>query len=158
AWEGGVRVPCVMRWPGRIPAGTVCREPAMTIDVLPTLARLAGAGLPKLPIDGKDVWPLVAGEKGAKRPHDALYFYGGRELHAVRSGRWKLHFAHAYQTLAGKPGGKGGKPAVYANAKTGLALYDLEEDVGETTDVAEKHPDVVARLQKLADAAREDLG
>jgi arylsulfatase A len=158
AWDGGVRVPCVIRFPGRIPAGTVCHEPAMTIDVLPTVARLAGAELPKLPIDGKDVWPLVAGEKAATSPHEAYWFYWGRELHAIRSGKWKLHFPHEYRTLDGKPGGKDGKPAVYASAKTEMALFDLEADVGETTDVAAKNRDVVERLEKLAEKARAELG
>jgi arylsulfatase A-like enzyme len=157
-WEGGVREPCLMRMPGKIPAGTVCREPVMTIDILPTVAGLAGAEVPKHAIDGHDIWPLMAGTPGAKSPHEALYFYRDRQLQAVRSGRWKLHFPHAYFTLDGKPGGKDGKPAKYVEHKTELALYDLETDVGETTNVAEKHPEVVRRLEALADKAREELG
>jgi arylsulfatase A len=158
SWEGGVREPCLMRWPGHIPAGHVCREPAMTIDILPTLARLAGAELPKLPIDGKDVWPLIAGKPGARSPQEAYYFYWDRELQAVRSGQWKLHFPHAYRTLGDRPGGRDGKPAEYKQARTELALFDLEKDPGETTNVADQHPDVVERLKKLAEKAREDLG
>lgn len=158
SWDGGVREPCIMRWPGKIPAGAVCKEPLMTIDLLPTIAQLAGAELPKNKIDGLDVWPVIAGKPGAKNPHDAYYFYWGRELQAVRSGKWKLHFPHTYRTLEGKPGGKDGKPVAYAQAKTGLALYDLETDPGEKDNVADKHPDVVKRLQELADKIREDLG
>jgi arylsulfatase A-like enzyme len=154
-WEGGVRVPCVMRWPGRIPAGTVCREPAMTIDLLPTIAALAGAKLPELPIDGKDIRGLIEGD--GKSPHEAYFFWWNRELQAVRSGRWKLHFPHEYRSLAG-PGGRDGKPGKYVTKKTPLALFDLEADPGETTEVAAKHPEVVSRLKKLADAAREELG
>ncbi len=157
-WEGGQREPCLMRWPGHIPAGLVCREPAMTIDILPTLARFAGAPLPRLPIDGKDIRPLLSGQPGARSPHEALYFYWDRHLQAVRSGPWKLHFPHAFRTLAGRPGGRDGKPASYEEARTGLALFDLEKDPGETTDVAAGHPDVVERLKKLADRAREELG
>ncbi len=157
-WEGGVREPCLMRWPGHIPAGIVCREPAMTIDILPTVARLAGAELPKHPIDGLDIWPLVTGKPGAKSPHEAFYFYWDRHLEAVRSGRWKLHFPHAYITLSGKPGGRDGKPALYKEGKTLLALYDLETDPGETRDAAKEHPDVVRHLEALADKAREELG
>ncbi len=153
-WEGGVREPCIMRWPGKIPAGAVCSEPLMTIDLLPTFARLAGAELPKNQIDGLNVWPVLAGESGAKNPHEAYYFYWGRELQAVRSGKWKLHFPHNYSRLAEKEG----KGLVYVQAKTGLALYDLESDAGEKNDVADKHPDTVTRLRKLADAMREDLG
>jgi cyclophilin family peptidyl-prolyl cis-trans isomerase len=158
AWEGGVREPCVARWPGQVPAGAVCREPAMTIDLLPTVTKLAGAALPANKIDGLDVWPLLADKPGAKNPHDAYFFYWDRHLQALRSGRWKLHFPHTYRTLAGKPGGKDGKPAEYGEDKTGLALFDLEDDPGETTNLADRHPDVVARLEKLAEAARADLG
>jgi arylsulfatase A len=157
-WDGGQREPCLARWPGKIPAGSVCHEPVMTIDVLPTLARLAGAELPGHKIDGLDIWPLLSGRPGAGSPHEALYFYWDRGLQAVRGGKWKLHVPHAYRTLAGKPGGKDGKPAPYVQAKTDLALYDLENDAGETTDVAARHPDVVERLKKLADKARADLG
>ncbi len=157
-WEGGVRVPFLVRWPGRVPANTTCAEPAMTIDLLPTLVRRAGAAPPRLPIDGKDVWPLLAGEAGARSPHEAYFFYWGRELQAVRSGRWKLHFPHDYRTLGDGPGGKAGKPAAYRTARTPLALYDLQNDVGEKTNVASKRPEVVARLRKLAEGARRGLG
>lgn len=157
AFEGGVRVPFVARWPGRIPAGRVQNEPAMTIDVLPTLARLAGAPLPELPIDGLDIAPLLLGQAGARSPHEALYFYYGSELRAVRSGRHKLVLPHRSQTVDGPPG-KGGLAGTYVLADVPLALYDLAADVGETKDVAGQHPDVVARLQALAEKARNDLG
>jgi arylsulfatase A-like enzyme len=158
SFDGGVRVPCIMRWPDKIPAGSVCREPAMTIDILPTLARLAGADVPAdRIIDGKDIWPLVSGQPGAKSPHDALYFYWIEHLQAVRSGKWKLHFPHAYRSLEGDPG-SGGAPAPYVQRKIGIALFDLETDIGETTDVAARHPEVVQRLQALAERARVDLG
>ena len=157
-WDGGVRTPCLMRWPGKIPAGRVCAEPMMTIDMLPTIAGLVGAKLPDHKIDGLDIWPVVSGQAGAKSPHEALAFYWGQGLEALRSGRWKLHFPHKYRTLAGKPGGTGGQPAPYSSGQTGLALYDLEADPSEATNVAEKHPDVVKRLQALAEKCREDLG
>jgi arylsulfatase A-like enzyme len=157
-WDGGQREPCLMRWPGKIPAGSVCREPVMTIDVLPTVAKLAGADLPPEKIDGLDVWPLISGRPGARNPHDAYYFYWGRALQAVRSGRWKLHFPHSYPTLNGRPGGTGGKPVPYEQGETPLALFDLDSDPGEAKNVVEQHPDVVERLKVLADRAREDLG
>jgi arylsulfatase A len=157
-WDGGQREPCIMRWPGHLPAGRVQHEPAMTIDILPTLGKLAGTALPELPIDGLDIWPLLACQPGAKNPHEAIYFYWNRELQGVRSGPWKLHFAHSYITLGGKPGGTGGQPAPYQQAKTELALFDLESDIGETTNVAALHPDVMQRLKKLAEKARADLG
>jgi arylsulfatase A len=157
-WEGGQREPCIMRWPGKIPAGTVCREVTATIDVLPTLAKLAGAELPKLPIDGKDISPLMLGEKGAKSPHDAYYFYWDRHLQAVRSGKWKLHFPHTYRTMLDQTLGRDGEPGKYVQKEIGLSLYDLENDVGETMNVAKYHPDVVERLQALAEKTRNDLG
>lgn len=157
-WDGGQREPCIMRWPGKIPAGRVCAEPTATIDIFPTLARLAGAELPRHPIDGLDIWPILAGQPGARNPHEAYFFYWNRELQGVRSGRWKLHFPHNYRTLAGRPGGTGGKPVPYSQARTELALFDLDNDIGETVNVAAQHPEIVKRLQQLAEKAREDLG
>jgi arylsulfatase A-like enzyme len=157
AWEGGVREPCLVRWPGKIPAGRRCSEPLMTIDVLPTVARLAGAELPKQRIDGLDIWPVLSGEAEARSPHEALYFYWGNELHAVRSGRWKLHFPHPYRTLDGNPG-TGGIPGKYKPAHTDMVLFDLVADPGETTDRAADEPEVVERLMDLGEQARGDLG
>ncbi len=158
-FEGGVRVPCIMRWPGRIPAGSVCNEPLMTIDILPTIAELIGGELPQHDIDGRNVWPLIAGEPDAKSPQEAyFFFYRQGDMEGLRSGRWKLHFPHAYRTLSGRKGGTGGKPVPYDQAKTELELYDLEADRNETQNVAGEHPEVLARLQKLADAKRRELG
>lgn len=157
-FDGGCRVPCLMRWPGTIPAGTVCSEPAMTIDILPTVAALIGGTLPDHPIDGLDIRPLMTGDARVKSPHDALYFYWGADLHAVRSENWKLHFPHPYRTLNGRSGGVGGTPARYENATTELALFDLAADIGESNNVAADHPDVVARLTELAERARSTLG
>lgn len=157
-FDGGCRESCVMWWPGKIPAGTQCSVPAMTIDILPTIAGLIGADLPDHHIDGKDIWPLMSGESDAESPHEAYYFYYGRQLQAIRSGKWKLHFPHGYRTMAGKPGGTGGIPTAYSQAKIGLSLFDLESDIGETTNVADKHPEVVLRLQKLGDNMRKELG
>ena len=121
-----------MWWPGKIPADTVCKEPAMTIDILPTIAELIDAELPKHMIDGKNIWPLISGQPGAKSPHEAYFFYYSNQLQAVRMGKWKLHFPHGYRTLDGSPGGTGGIPVRYKQDKIGLALFDLESDIGET--------------------------
>jgi len=155
-FEGGVRVPCIMWWPGQIPAGAVCRQPACTIDIFPTVARLTGAKLPDHPIDGKDIWPLISAQPGAASPHEAYFFYWGRELQAVRSGRWKLHFPHKYNTIV-EPG-SGGRPGKSQARQIELCLFDLENDIGETTDLSQQHPEVVARLKALADRMREELG
>lgn len=158
-WEGGVRIPCIMRWPGRIPAGTVNDEPAMTIDILPTIARLVGASLPAHPIDGKDIWPLVTGGKEARSPHDALFFYyHNNQLQAVRAGDWKLYAPHEYRTLAGRPGGTNGIPAKYEHRKIGYELYNLAKDRAEQHEVSARHPEQVARLKDLLDRARQDMG
>lgn len=157
-WEGGCREPTIMQWPGHIPAGTTCDTPAMTIDIFPTVAKLIGADLPEKKIDGKDIWPLLSGQEGATSPHEAYYFYYGSGLKAVRSGKWKLVFPHEYRTMAGKPGGKDGIPAAYSQGKTELALFNLENDPGESKNLVDQHPEVVQRLEKLADGIREELG
>ncbi len=159
SFEGGVRVPAIFRWTGRIPAGRTCGELAATIDLLPTFARLAGAAAPAgRIIDGRDIGPLLRGEPEARSPHEAYYYYWGLELQALRSGPWKLHFPHEYRSLDGKPGGRDGIPAKYVQRRIELSLFNLDSDVGETADVAAKHPEVVERLKALADKAREDLG
>ncbi|MCI0702262.1 MAG: sulfatase [Planctomycetia bacterium] len=178
-FEGGVRVPGIARWPGKVPTKHVNDTPLMTIDLLPTLCKVAGAEQPKLKIDGKDIAPILFGEANAKSPHDAYFFFAGDELHAVRSGKWKLHLPHEYLSVNG-PTRTDGKPANhgkqkpeamsssglrgiasrhgYKIEKTELALYDLDTDIGEKVNVAEKHPDVVKKLLGFVEAARTDLG
>ena len=158
-FEGGYRVPCLMRMPGTIPAGSETGELCATLDVLPTVAKLLGAELPaERTIDGKDIWPLIVGQQDAVSPHQEFYCYYGRELHGVRDRQWKLHLPHPYRTLNGRPGGTGGYPTSYSQAKTELELYDLQNDVGETQNVAADHPEIVARLSAAAERAREELG
>jgi len=156
-FDGGCRESTLMWWPGTIPAGSECTTPAMTIDLLPTVAELIGAQLPKHPIDGKSIVKLLKGTS-ASSPHEAYYFYYGRQLQAIRMGKWKLHFPHGYRTMAGRPGGTGGIPTHYSQAKIGMALFDMEKDIGETTDVKAKHPDIVEQLQVLGDKMRNELG
>jgi arylsulfatase len=159
-WEGGMREPFVARWPGHIPAGSVQTEPAMTIDILPTVAHLIDARLPKNKIDGKDITPLLLCKPGAKSPHEAYYFYYHvGQLQAIRSGKWKLMLPHTYRTMKGQKPGKDGKPGPYRQVKiTKPELYDLSADIGETTNVADQHPDVVKRLLGYAEQARAELG
>ena len=159
AFEGGFRVPAIVRWPGRIPAGTTCDELASTIDLLPTIADLIGASRPPHPIDGKNIWDLMRGAAGAVSPHEAfLMYYENGQLQAIRDRRWKLHFPHGYRSLDGKPGGRGGVPADYQARTIESSLFDLKRDVGETTDVAASHPEVVQRLQESAERGRQELG
>jgi len=155
-FDGGQRVPFIAWWPGQIAADSVCREVAVTFDMLPTLAGLAGATLdPERTIDGKDIWPLLHGAPGAESPHEAFFYHLGGQVHAVRNGKWKLHAPHKYSSLA-KAGG-GGWPGPYETKEIGWALFDLEADISETTDVADQHPDVVERLKGLMVAFEKDL-
>lgn len=149
-WEAGMRVPCVMRWPGTIPAGTVCSEVATTMDFLPTFARLAGTTQPEdRVIDGHDIRPLMTGEDDACSPYRAFFYYFKEQLQAVRSGQWKLHLARTdRQAFGNSERPPAGEPL----------LFDLVADPGETRNVAADHPDVVARLNALADEMRADLG
>jgi len=127
-YEGGMRVPCVVWGPGRVPAGTLCRQVATSMDLFPTFAKMAGASVSaQRALDGKDISELIAGEAGATSPHEAFFFHDGRgRLRAVRSGKWKLHL--------------GDEPE----------LYDLRADIGESRNIAQEYPAVVNRLRKLA--------
>ncbi len=156
-FEGGVRVPCLMRWPGHIPAGTVCHEMCSTIDLLPTIAGLIGAALPEHPIDGLDIWPLMSGHPAVRTPHATFCYYWGNHLQAIRSGDWKLHFPHEYRSLTGEPG-RDGAPAGYSSAQIELSLYNLRLEVAEQHDLAADHPEIVASLEALAEATRAELG
>ncbi len=148
-WEGGMRVPCVMRWPGTIPAGVECSEVATTMDFMPTFSRMGGTTEPQdRVIDGHDIMALMRDDEGAESPYEAFYYYHMEQFHAVRSGKWKLFIPrddrknwHAHESTEGE----------------GL-LFDLENDPGETTDLYDQHPDVVERLMALAEEARDDLG
>jgi len=147
--EGGHRVPFIVRRPGRIPAGKVCPELATMMDVLPTFAALAGLEPPRdRVIDGKNIVPLLENPESAKTPYDVFFYYFTGQLQAVRSGRWKLHLP-----LAQKRHGWHREPY----EEKGM-LFDLGADVAESVNLIDKHPDVVARLTALADAAREDIG
>ena len=141
--EGGMRVPLIARWPGRIGAGTVCREVITLMDVHPTLARIAGAELPvDRVVDGHDIRPLLFGEPGATSPTEAFFYYFVNELQAVRSGPWKLYLP--------QPGKKG--------LAGSLQLYNLVEDPQEVRNLAGERPELVAKLESLFELARQDLG
>ncbi len=143
-FEGGQRVCCVMRWAGKIPAAAACNELTCSMDLMPTFARLAGTTPPNdRIIDGKDIWPLASAQAGAKSPHNAFYYYFVKDLECVRSGNWKLRVAPPRRKNAA-----GFKPQ----------LFDLATDIGETKNVAQRHPDIVRRLMELAEKARADLG
>jgi len=147
--EGGQRVPCIMRWPGRIPAARTCGELCTMMDLLPTFARLAGAEVPTdRIIDGHDILPLMTGVVGAHSPYEAFYYYYMAQLQAVRSGKWKLYLPlqAKWQNFSGR------------TTASAAELYDLEADLRETRNLAKANPEVVARMLALAEKAREDIG
>lgn len=176
SYEGGIRVPFIARWPGRIPAGRTCRELAGVIDVLPTLCGLAGVPVPSdRTMDGRDIWKLMT-EADAKSPHEAVFSMSGPNLSTVRSGKWKLHVrvpaagpAYMEPALARDwidPRGPDGitliaqfeqpDPSNYPGVRTGEAgremmLFDLSSDPAESKDVAAENPAVVKRLKGIFD-------
>jgi arylsulfatase A-like enzyme len=152
-WDGGLRVPCIMRFPGRIPAGCVSGEMLTSMDLLPTFAKLAGAEMPAdRIIDGRDILRVITGEPGSENPRQTFYFYCYNHLQAVRHGRWKLVLPRP----ARAPWCSWSARMVTAVEKP--ELYDLESDLGETQNVAAEHPEVVAELLEMVEQAREDLG
>ncbi len=147
-WEGGQRVPCIVRWPAKVRPGGVCHTPAMHIDLFPTIRSLAQAQGPDHPIDGKDIGALLTNPATARSPHEAYFFYWGDQLQAVRSEQWVLHLPHTYRSLRDKPG-QDGIPGPYQQKRTPLSLFDLEADLGQQKDVSRDHPGITARLQAL---------
>ncbi len=155
-FEGGQRVPCIMKWKGVIPAGTVCNQLASTIDILPTLAAIAETNLPEKKIDGINILSLLQGKQDANPRKYFLYYFGKNELEAVRDERFKLVFPHEYRAYLAP--GNDGYPGKTTNRKEDLALFDLRRDPGERIDVKDLYPEVVQKLSAVADKARKDIG
>lgn len=155
-FEGGQRVPCIMKWTGRIPAQAECEEFTTTMDLLPTIAHLANAELPKHTIDGHDITDLLLTPGTPQTPYDAFYYYDGSELCAVRSGKWKLHLPHEY--LGVKTPGQDGEMGTYFYDELGLSLFNLEKDLSESHNVASENREIVEQLRQYADQARNELG
>ncbi len=178
-FEGGVRVPCLVRWVGRIPSSRVCNEPFMGIDWLPTFTEIVGGRDSMCRIDGVSVKSLLLGESRGSSRQEAFYFYSGTALQAVSKGPWKLHFPHPYITVAAEPG-RGGKPSNFGKlvptsiTQSGvegiatrhgyrieqleLSLFNIDEDPSESNNVAKKNPEIVAQLSQIGEKARKDLG
>jgi len=177
-FEGGVRVPLIVRWPGHVPADRVCNEMITGLDLMPTLANFIDAPLPNRKIDGQDLSHLLLGSAQAKG-REVFAYYSGTELHAVRRGKWKLHLPHDFITVNGLTR-TDGKPANYENMapvaieesgvkgiasrhgykveSLDLSLFDIQADPGEKRNLATEHPEIVASLQTLASEFRNDLG
>lgn len=159
ALEGGQREPCIIKYPKRITAGRTIDVPMMAIDILPTIAEITGAKLPDNKIDGKSIWSIWTGDS-TQSPHEAYYFYYKvNELHGIRYNDWKMYFPHKYRTLNGREGGKDGLPVAYEyNIIDEIELYDLSEDIGETSNVASENPEIIEKITSLAHKMRDELG
>jgi uncharacterized sulfatase len=170
-WEGGLRVPMIARWPGKIPAGVVNKSPAGTVDVFPTILKAAGVDVPQDRIlDGKDIWPLLKSSQ-AESPHEALFGMQGTNLMTVRSGKWKLHVRSPGpvpdrgQDWVDPRGPDGvtiiaqyeqARPSAYPGVTGGdgprtMMLFDIEADPAEQNDLSRQHPDIVERLKAIYD-------
>lgn len=159
SFEGGQRVPFIVRWPGVVPAGRVSNKLLSTIDILPTVAALCGAKQPQRKIDGFNFTSLLTGDDSQTPREQFLYYYRRNNLEAVRQGNWKLVFAHPGRTYEGFAPGRNGQPGeVNENYSFPGALYNLERDPGERYDVKVQFPEIVISLEKIAEAARADLG
>lgn len=145
--EGGIRVCTIAWWPGKIPSGTSTDAMTSTMDFLPTFAKLSGAAIPSdRKMDGVDIESVLLGTPGIAPPRDTFFYYRGFKLDAVRSGAWKLHLALAEN-------GTGKK-----KSEPKLQLFNLDEDIAESKNVASENPEVVQRLQGLAESMKDDLG
>jgi arylsulfatase A-like enzyme len=154
-FEGGMRVPGIMRWPERIKPNTTSNDVVTMMDLLPTFAEITGAALPQWKIDGKSILPILEWGPGAAGPHDPFFFYNSFELQAVRSGRWKLHLPHMYATIVER--GMDGNAGRQELRELPLSLFDLDADPGETTNLVEQYPDVASQLSDLATTFDADL-
>ncbi len=160
SFEGGQRVPCMMKWTGKIRPGSVTNKLASAIDILPTLAEISNAELPSHKIDGVSLMTLILQEKNANPRESFLYYYRENDLEAVTDGTYKLIFPHKHRTYEGFLPGKDGLPGkVNENEPLEtMLLFDLRRDPGERYDVLSEYPQIVEKLQKIADSARVDLG
>ena len=158
SFEGGQKVPCIIKWPGIVPEGVICNNMASTIDILPTLAEITSTQLPDHKIDGVSILSLLKGDPDANPRDNLLYYYRRNSLEAVRIGDWKMVFPHDHRSYEDVLPGNDGWPGPYKQGRVELALYDLRRDPGERYNVIEQYPEMAENLQKFAEDARKDLG
>jgi arylsulfatase A-like enzyme len=160
SWDGGVKVPAIMKWKGKIPAGLVQSNPAMSIDILPTIAQITGADLPKLPIDGKSILPMLSDVNATSEQQAYFIYYNRNELQAVVMGDWKLYFPHKYRSIApGQAYRNDGMPIDYHMIELReMELYHIPSDPSESRNVIEHNPGIVFKIKELAEIARKDMG
>lgn len=160
SFEGGQRVPCIVKWKGVVPEGKICNKLSSSIDLLPTFASITGAELPRNIIDGVNILPLIKGDKDAEPRKSFYYYYRVNSLEAVTDGYYKLIFPHKHRTYEGFEPGNDGKPGVVEefHKLDDAQLYDLRRDPGERYNVISQYPEVLEKLNKMAQEARVDLG
>ena len=158
-FDGGNRIPCVMYWKGKTQPGTTCNKLTSNIDLFPTLADISGAPLPGRKIDGVSLLPLIKGDKTAEPRKSFVYYYNKNDLEAVTDGRFKLIFPHKHVTYGAYVPGNDGKPGQLTNLEIRTSeLYDLRRDAGERYNVISQYPEEAAKLMKIADEMRNELG
>lgn len=158
-FEGGLRVPCIMRWPGQVPAGVICNQLSSTLDILPTIADLCKIPLPTKKIDGQSMLPVLKGNTEYEVRKTFYYYYNRNDLQAVRSGHWKLILPYKGRSYLHQLPGEDGFPGVAPeDVSFPMGLYDLRRDPGEAYDVQKKYPEIVKELLEIAEQARADLG
>lgn len=157
-FEGGQRVPCLMKWKGQIPEGEVCNKLSSSIDLLPTLASICDLKTPENKIDGVDITDLLKGKTDVSPRKYFYYYYNANSLKAVRRDDWKLVLSHTSKTYEQDVPGNDGHQGKTTDVTFPLALYDLGQDPGERYDVQTLYPEIMEELQAVADKAREDLG
>lgn len=159
SWEGGQRVPCIVKWPGTVPEGVICNKLASSIDFLPTIASIVGGKLPEHKIDGVNIMDLWKGDFDAEPRKEFYYYFGKNNLNGVRKGNWKLVFPHtyaSYEATVPENDGRGGKRVKMK--VDSLELYNLMRDPGERYNVVELYPEIVSDLLEVGERARADLG
>ena len=158
SWEGGQRVPFIIKWPGKTPAGTICNKLGCAVDLLPSFAKIAEASLPPLKIDGVDISELWTGNQSAEPREEILFYFGKNNLNGIRKGNWKLVLPHSWQSYNTAPGMDGHGGARIKMDVESPELYDMMRDPGEQYNVIESFPEKVAELMKTVESARAELG
>ena len=158
AWDGGTRIPCFIRWPGKVAAGSVCNQLLTHMDILPTVLAVAKASMPKQKIDGLNFLNLLTGQS-RNTPREVFYvYYNLNSLKLIRYKHWELVLPHSSQAYSQGTPGKDGKPGPTPAVQVPMALYDLRRDPGTVYDVQKQYPEIVTEILKYAENAREDLG
>jgi len=159
AWDGGVKVPCIISWPGKTKPATVSNKLLTNMDLLPTLVDICQAKMPDKKIDGVDFKAVLLGDTKINPRDEFAYYYDRDNLKAIRKGKWKLVFPANSQTY-GPPASRGNDryPGKYGSVEVPMALYDLATDPGEARDVKERYPEIVEQLNGIADRYRKEMG